>query len=450
MSLLRGVGVLAGAQPSVKRPASRRLWLAGAGLALSAVLAPATFALTFSSSCDRFEIDGNAFGPADGTLDLVDEFDGGTLAPNWAPLLGSVEETAGALVAHNPGTIVPLGPIVFEISTVENAVHEIENGAGNFTMTSTWSPTLPATNAEFHMQLYSLSPIIEAAGLTVNNLSSQIAAQQGNGSLAGYSVSQSLTRGVGPGFSTVQFDTVAITPPSVTGPIVLRMSFNDATDMLTTSFSLDGGATFQSPFPPMHVFNMGVIDYDVLLGAAALNPGSVTTSTQTLPLQLLLVKSGASAASRRVTYKAKLPPRTGLIFGEPVIGGATFHLKLDAMSQCFSMPASGWTRNAQTYKYNDRAGLYGPVKAAWLKQTGNGLVNKLIIDGKRGSIDIVPPNPGARGDANFHVGNGGEYCASTAAGTIRPNDARTFKARNAPAPPDCTVPVCSASGAFLD
>ena len=42
------------------------------------------------------------------------------------------------------------------------------------------------------------------------------------------------------------------------------------------------------------------------------------------------------------------------------------------MSQCFSMPAIGWLRNGPTFKYNDRQGLYGPVKAAWLKQTGNG------------------------------------------------------------------------------
>jgi len=49
---------------------------------------------------------------------------------------------------------------------------------------------------------------------------------------------------------------------------VLRMTLDDATDMLTCAFSLDGGTTFQSPFAPMHVFNSGVVDYEVLLGAA--------------------------------------------------------------------------------------------------------------------------------------------------------------------------------------
>ena len=115
------------------------------------------------------------------------------------------------------------------------------------------------------------------------------------------------------------------------------------------------------------------------------------------------------------------------------------------------MPAIGWRRDGPVYKYLDRKGLYGPVKVAWLRQVSNGSIqNKVVVDGKRGPVEIVPPNPGVQGDANFHVGSGGEYCASTAGGTIHPNDARTFKAKDAPAPAGCNVPACSPSGAFLD
>ena len=96
------------------------------------------------------------------------------------------------------------------------------------------------------MQLYSISPVIEAVGLTVTNLSPSSAAQQG--SPVGYSVNQSLTHGFGAGFSTLQSNSASFDPAAVTGQIVLRMSLDDATDMVTTSFSLDGGATFQSPF----------------------------------------------------------------------------------------------------------------------------------------------------------------------------------------------------------
>jgi len=405
-------------------------------------------ARTFSSSCDRFEVDGNAFGPADGTSDFVDEFTSATLAPNWALLLGTVVQTGGALAAKNPGTAVQLGAVPFEISTAENALHEIGDGEGDVTMTSSWLPPLPATDTEFHMQLYSISPIIEAVGLTVTNLSPSTAALQG--SPAGYTVDQSLTHGFGAGFSTLQSNSASIDPAAVTGRIVIRMSLDDATNMMTTSFSLDGGATFQSPFPPMHIFNGGVSDYDILLGAAALGSNTGPTSTQMLPLEQLVVKTGKTPQSRRVTYKASFARGQGLLLGNPVTAGAKLDLRVDAENQCFSMPGIGWSRDGPAYKYVDRKGVYGPVKVAWLRQVSNGAIqNKVVIDGKRAPVDIVPPNPGIQGDANFSVG-GSQYCASTAGGRLHPNTDRTFKATKAPAPPSCYVPACSPSGAFLD
>ena len=114
------------------------------------------------------------------------------------------------------------------------------------------------------------------------------------------------------------------------------------------------------------------------------------------------------------------------------------------------MPASGWSRFGPAYTYLDRTGAHGPVKMAQFKQNGNGaLQSKAVILGKNGPVDVVPPNPGVRGDLDFHVGGGGEYCASTVGGTIGPNDARNFRAKNAPAPSGCYVSACSPSGAFI-
>src|SRR5262249_3010518 len=101
------------------RSTSCCLWLLAASLGLWATAAPGR-AGAFSSSCDRFEIDGNAFGPLDGTPDFFDEFTSGTLAPNWSLLLGTVVETGGTLVAKSPGAAVQLGSVPFEISTAEN------------------------------------------------------------------------------------------------------------------------------------------------------------------------------------------------------------------------------------------------------------------------------------------------------------------------------------------
>ncbi len=204
----------------------------------------------------------------------------------------------------------------------------------------------------------------------------------------------------------------------------------------------------------MHIFNGGVVDYDILLGAAALIPNSTIppSSEQKLPLSLFLVKNPAGPAARRVIYKAtSKPPLGNFLDGNPTTGGAALKIKLDAVTQCFTMPAGGWTRSGRTYKYADASGAYGPVKAAqWLQTLHGVIVNKVLILGTNGEVDVVPPAPGAQGDTNFHVGGGGAYCASTAGGTIRPNDAKIFKAKNAPPPASCNVSACSPSGAFLD
>ncbi len=63
-------------------------------------------------------------------------------------------------------------------------MHGIEKGAGNFTMTCYWSSALPGTGDELFIKFYSISPIIEAAGLTVSNSSSE-GATPGNSSLGG-------------------------------------------------------------------------------------------------------------------------------------------------------------------------------------------------------------------------------------------------------------------------
>lgn len=219
----------------------------------------------FSGSVDRFEIDGNVFGPADGTLDQVDEFDNGTLAPEFGPLLGTAVESGGVLTMKNPGVDIGLVEgVSLDISNVENLV-DVENDAGDFVATSYWVPTLPAVNTGIHFELYGIGPTdIEAAGLTLGHNDADNAA--GQNVPVGYSISQNVTFINETGVP--QSDTIAFDAGDVTGPIVLRMAFDDDTDTLTCSFSFDGGTTFQSPFPPLHIFQ-AVDEHEILLGAAA-------------------------------------------------------------------------------------------------------------------------------------------------------------------------------------
>ncbi len=432
---------------------SHRVWLAFVVVTALALPTPG-LALNYSSSCERFEIDGSAFGPADGTLDFVDEFDNGAIGPDWITLLGTAAESGGAVTMHNPGFSVQLGSTPFEITTIENELHGIGEGEGNFTASSYWSPTLPAVDTEFHMQLYSIAPIIEAAGLSVNNFSAAVAAQQGNGALAGYSIGASVTQGFGPSFVTVESHSVPFNPASVTGRIVLRFALDDATNMLTCSFSLDGGAIFQS-LPAMHIFNSGVIDYDVLLGAAGLGSGGPPPpppAVRAMPLQLFEAKNPGVSTQRKLTYTVSDRNAVGPHnLGNPLALGATLNVKLGLSQQCFYLPpGSFWTVRGGGYTYKDKTGVNGPVQQAYIKVRSNGtLQSKAVILGRLGTV-LIAPSPGNQGDLVLHLSGGSDYCGSTLGGRIRKNDPRVFRVANSPAPVACAIAACSPSGAFLD
>jgi hypothetical protein len=436
------------------RRARRAPWLAA--LAVTACCGSAVPALAshtvFSASVDRFEIDGNAFGPADGVLDQVDEFDDGNLLPNWSRLVGTAVESGGVLTVRDPGTDVSLVPgVSLDVSNVENAI-DVANGAGNFTATSYWvSSPLPGVNREIHFQLYGLGATIEAAGLTLQNLDAATAGPNP----VGFSVTQSVSFVIGGG-GVPQTDTVAIDPADITGQIVFRMAFDDATDTMVCSFSLDGGATFRSPFPPLHVFQV-LDELEILLGAASITstvPPPPPVVQHLVPTKLLLVKETAGPTSRKVTYQVKDPgPNGAFLGGSPPSAGATLNLLVGYVTQCFRLHSSGWRFSPSGFRYLDR-GAHGPVKLVKIRRTANGTFQaKISILGSLGVLDIAPPNANLPAAMNLHL-NGGpiavEYCGSTENSFISANDARTFKVKDAPAPPTCTLNACSPSGAFLD
>jgi hypothetical protein len=427
----------------------RARWLAL--LALVALVAPVPATAhhhVFSSSVDRFEVDGNVFGSADGALDFVDEFDDGVLAPEWSPLLGTAVETGGVAVLENPGTDISIGSLTLDVSNIE-LEDDVEDGGGNFTMSSYWMPVVPQTDAEFHLQLYGVGSLIEAAGLSFTNQSAASAAAV-PGSLAGPAIAEQLTR-IG-GDNTITRFEVPVDAGAITGRIVLRLSFDDDTNLLTGSFSLDGGVTFQSPFPPIPIFN-GVTASEVLLGAGGSGPPTAPPpppAPQTVAMKLLHVKNPSLPTARQVIYKVKDTGHT--VVGNPMIAGATLKVMVDGTTQCFTMPARGWSAiNGMGFKYADTHGVDGPVKVAQIKRARSGIFQTSVtILGKLGAIDLVPPNPGVRGDTNLHLRGGADYCGSTAGGTVLANNAKSFKVNDAPAPAGCGVTACSPSGAFID
>jgi hypothetical protein len=348
-------------------------------------------ALPFSSSVQRFEADGNAYGSADGVFDLVDEFDDGVLAPNWTLLLGTAVESGGVLTLRDPGVTIPLVGLPQEISAVEST-EEVANGAGDFVITSYWDPAPLPSNRQFFFQIYGTSPVIEASGLTVSNLDATTAAS--SGLPTGYSVQFSRVFPIGneePPVSSV----VPIDPAAISGPIVLRLSFDDVTDLLTASFSLDGGTTFQSPFPALQAF-MRTPDGEPLLGAAAipgpLQPGECPYAINLANVRFQQLGEPLGQQIFHASGTASIPIPSGAPpFIEPPIQGAQIAaLSGNGLVEGFAVPGGGtppnggcgpkdgWSQRGRTYTYKNLSGLLPPACTG----SANGLQKVKLIDNR--------------------------------------------------------------------
>ena len=178
-----------------------------------------------------------------------------------------------------------------------------------------------------------------------------------------------------------------------------------------------------------------------------------TGATQFLPTKRLLVRNPGPTTSRKIVYLTKVAsPNSLAVSGNPTTGGAKLKVKLDANTQCFDMPSSGWTAINGGFRYKDMQFVNGPVKVAIIKKPNSGVfLAKFVIQSRVHPITVIPPNPGVQGDTNLTIGGpSNEYCGSTAGGVLNPNHDKTFKAKDAPAPTGCNVTPCSPSGAFLD
>jgi len=328
-------------------------------------------ALTFSSAVERFEADGNGYGSVGGAFDLVDEFDDDDIEPNWEILLGTAVESGGKLTLRDPGVVAPLVGLPQEISTVESTV-ELANGGGDFTITSYWDPTPLALNRQFFFQLYGVSPVIEASGFTVNNFDAETAADVGVP--AGYSIGVERIFPFGNPEPPVAHY-VSIDPLSITGQIVLRMTFDDTTDLATYSFSLDGGLTFQSPFPSLQVFKLSP-DAEILLGAAAVPSSAPPPGCEVVidPARVRFQKLSSPDGEQNVRMRGnlRLGPGVPPVF-DPLTQGASFvasstigktalfQIPPGALGIGGCGPGDGWKVRGRTHTYTNKSGALPPT-----------------------------------------------------------------------------------------
>jgi len=228
---------------------------AGRWLAFAALLATASragaFHTVFDYTVDRFEADGNAYGPADGTADFVDEFDGGVLAPNWVVSSGTARESDGLLHLTNPGTHIPYGSGV-DVSEVAQAV-ALHDGAGDFTITSSWVGGVH--DGDF------VNLVLIITGGAAGGFEFFGAA------LYNFGWVTSLQQYRGLGLNPAEFQTREVVPEAAAGPFLMRITYDDDTNTASVSFSFDGGIEFMSPFTPIAIFNDGRTDATAIVGA---------------------------------------------------------------------------------------------------------------------------------------------------------------------------------------
>jgi hypothetical protein len=151
--------------------AARSFAFLGVGVLLAVARPAFGFHTVFHFQVDRFEADGNVFGPWDGVPDFVDEFTGESYAPDWLHVFGTMSVADGLLHIQNPGEHFAVGFPVDVSEVWTNAVVSV--AGGGVTLTSYWvAPTLtPGSSLHMTLALFGTDGHDEFVGLHVQNTS---------------------------------------------------------------------------------------------------------------------------------------------------------------------------------------------------------------------------------------------------------------------------------------
>jgi hypothetical protein len=263
------------------------------------------FHTVFSYQVDRVEADGNNFGRADGVPDFVDDFDDGVLGPNFGVAFGSAHESGGSLFLTSPGTHFPAPDgSGLDLTVVAHiGPRLIEAGFGDLTATAYWVPILPALGQHWHFSLYAFGENSfldnETFGLGIRRTATGLEIDQ-------HLIELDVAGGT---YRNTLLDVVPIADADVTGEIGFRIHYANATSTATTEFSLDGGTTWQSPFPVAPVFSYPRYQAQLILSADPSfgdpRPTTTTTTTSTTTTTTTLPTSCPVEACRRSILPAK-------------------------------------------------------------------------------------------------------------------------------------------------
>src|SRR5262245_45633376 len=253
-------------------------WLAVtlAAVAVMAVGRPAcAFHTVFDFTVDRFEADGNVYGPHDGVPDYVSDFD--VDANGWLTPYGSSRVSGGRLHVQSLGTHLP-GPdgSTLDLTGVTSRRY-VFTWFGVSTAPAVFDSVMPPEGHFYHFTIYTFGGptyFSEIFGIDVHTLGGETRIEQ-------HMVILDLTHGI---YQTVATEGRTVTAAELPPQSLFRLLYDDASGTIRSAFSLDGGATFQSPFSSVPIFTAGRSSGLFILGADPhLGLGATSTSTTTTP-----------------------------------------------------------------------------------------------------------------------------------------------------------------------
>ncbi len=343
----------------------------------------------------QFQVTGNIFG----SPGLVDDFSDGSLAPNWFVYFGTASESGGALHLTSPGTPYPYLQLPNVLLYQSNVIGPVAlKGSGDFVARSVWDASAPQLNNYQFFAIGNGTSIADQESVAVgvwnfDAARAQVFAAPG----PGFAAAQTHAYLSGGQF-TSETSAVLLDPSLITGPIVFQIAYNDTTDVVTTSFSLDGGATFQGPFPTNKFprYNGGVsfslvTDPVVLTCLATPRVGCRSSEKSTFRL-----RHGADTRKDTMTWTwTKGSATTQAEFGDPtdtaeytvcVYAGTASSLIGQAT---ITASASRWKRTASGYRYHDRAATADGITRVALR--GNALdKSAATVKGKGANLPDLP------------------------------------------------------------
>jgi len=192
----------------------------------------------------------------------------------------------------------------------------------------------------------------------------------------------------------------------------------------------------------------------------------------------LLVKNPGAPNQRTVTAAAKEVRSSNTIVGDPTVpgsaggsaggailgsaGGAVLTVIADGdhtyqqifpLKQGTSSTGKPFWRTAGVngFKYKDPDGQQGAVKVVLIKKNQAAVFSfKVVIRGKKGTINVRPPNLGTGGLVSLQLGdNGDRYCVAYMGGSAVNHGDRLFKVRR-PTVAACPPATGSPNPAFVD